>query len=309
MHPHQKDLEWRQVTIRSRYCKNKKNNSGSKYNIVFSDSNCDKTYLFDLDEVAWTDPEIEINTSKVKLMTKEQPEVLVTTIPYFQHGIPEIEEGKNEKLESSGAFKPVRLNSLSEDQKARGIATTWTEVYKAHANDGKEDLVKVQGEDGAMATLEVPANSPLNGESEAVIATQGKTVHYRHVLKKIFGLDVPGEIVTDNKALREAVQNNNIVKDKGTYINIIDLRSVVEEDDRIVSWLSGVWQPVEIRMKPAVNSRVVKTLMSSEMFRTPMVFMIWLFLMMMVVRFDLQFFSLNAVKERVYDSVNKEVVE
>ena len=46
-----------------------------------------------------------------------------------------------------------------------------------------------------------------------------------------------------------------------------------------------------------------------EMFRTPMVFMIWLFLMMMVVRFDLQFFSLNAVKERVYDSVNKEVVE
>ena len=45
------------------------------------------------------------------------------------------------------------------------------------------------------------------------------------------------------------------------------------------------------------------------MFRTPMVFMIWLFLMMMVVRFDLQFFSLNAVKERVYDSVNKEVVE
>ena len=207
------------------------------------DSNCDKTFLFDLDKVAWTDPEIEINTSK--------------------HGIPEIEEGKNEKLESSGAFKPVRLNSLSEDQKAKGIATTWTEVYKAHANDGKEDLVTVQGEDGAMATMEgtstklkVPANSPLNGESEAAIAAQ-----------------------------------------------------VVEEDNRIVSWLSGVLQPVEIRKKPAVNSRVVKTLMSSETFRTPMVFMIWLFLMMMVVRFDLQFFSLNAVKERVYDSVNKEVVE
>ena len=95
------------------------------------------------------------------------------------------------------------------------------------------------------------------------MAAQGKIVHYRHMLKQIFGVDVPGEIVTDSKALREAVQNNNIVKDKGTYINIIDLRSVVEEDDRIVSWLSGVWQPVEIRTKPAVNSRVVKTLMSS----------------------------------------------
>ena len=132
--------EWRQVTIRSRYCKNKKNNSGSKYNIVFSDSNCDKTYLFDLDEVAWTDPEIEASTSKVKLMTKEQLEVLVTTIPYFQHGIPEIQEARKkeiEKLEGFGAFKPVQMSSLSEEQKAKMIATTWTVVHKPHANDGK----------------------------------------------------------------------------------------------------------------------------------------------------------------------------
>ena len=45
------------------------------------------------------------------------------------------------------------------------------------------------------------------------------------------------------------------------------------------------------------------------MFRMPVVFMIWFFLMMMFARIDLQFFSLNAVKERIYDSVNKEVVE
>ena len=131
--------EWRQITIRSRYCKNKKNNSGTKYNVVFSDSNCDRTFLFDLDKVAWTNPEIEASTNKVKLMTKEQLEVLVTTIPYFQHGIPEIQEAKKkeiEKLEGFGAFKPVQMSSLSE-QKAKMIATTWTVVHKPHANEGK----------------------------------------------------------------------------------------------------------------------------------------------------------------------------
>jgi len=143
------------------------------------------------------------------------------------------------------------------------IATTWTMVHKPHANEGKGDLVTVQGEDGAMAILKwtstklkVPANSPLNGESEAAMAAQ-----------------------------------------------------VVEEDNMTISWLSGALQPAEILTKPAVNSRVVKTLMSSEMFGMPTVFMIWFFLMMMFVRIDLQFFSLNAVKERIYDSVNKEVVE
>ena len=125
------------------------------------------------------------------------------------------------------------------------------------------DLVTVEGEGGAMAILEwtstklkVPANSPLNGESEAAMAAQ-----------------------------------------------------VVEEDNMTISWLSGALQPADILTKPAVNSRIVKTLMRSEMFGMPMVFMIWFFLMMMLVRFDLQFFSLNAVKERIYDSVNKEVVE
>ena len=178
------------------------------------------------------------------------------------------------------------------------------------------DLVTVEGEGGAMAILEwtstklkLPAKSPLNGESEAAMAAQGKIVHYRHMLNQIFGVNVPGEIVTDSKSLKDAVQSNDTVKDKRTSVNITILRSVVEEDNMIISWLSGALQPAEILTKPAVNSRVVKTLMSSEMFRTPMVFMIWLFLMMMVVRFDLQFFSLNAVKERVYDSVNKEVVE
>ena len=73
-------------------------------------------------------------------MTKEQLEVLVTTIPYFQHRIPEIQEAKKkeiEKLEGFGAFKPVQMSSLSEEQRAKMIATTWTVVHKPHANDGK----------------------------------------------------------------------------------------------------------------------------------------------------------------------------
>ena len=76
------------------------------------------------------------------------------------------------------------------------------------------DLVTVEGENGAMAILEwtssklkVPANSPLNGESEAAMAAQGKIVHYRHMLQQIFGANVPGEIVTDSKSLEDAVQS------------------------------------------------------------------------------------------------------
>ena len=72
-------------------------------------------------------------------MSKEELKVLVTTIPYFQHGTPEIQEAKKkeiEKLESFGAFKPVKLDSLTEEQKAKIIATTWTVVHKPHANDG-----------------------------------------------------------------------------------------------------------------------------------------------------------------------------
>ena len=103
--------------------------------------------------------------------------------------------------------------------------------------------------------LKVPANSPLNGESEAAMAAQ-----------------------------------------------------VVEEDNMTISWLSGALQPADILTKPSVNSRIVKALMKSETFGTLMVFLIWFFLMMMSDRIDLQFFSLNAVKERVHDRVNKELL-
>ena len=75
--------------------------------------------------------------------------------------------------------------------------------------------------------LKVPANSPLNGESEAAMAAQGKIVHYRHMLQQIFGVNVPGEIVTDSKSLKDAVQSNNAVKDKRTSVNINILRSIL----------------------------------------------------------------------------------
>ena len=89
-------------------------------------------FLFDLDKVAWAEPETEMST-----------------VPASKHGIPEIREAKNkeiQKLESFGAFKPIQLSSLSEDQKAKVIATTWTVVHKPHANEGKGDLVTVEGE-------------------------------------------------------------------------------------------------------------------------------------------------------------------
>ena len=83
------------------------------------------------------------------------------------------------------------------------------------------------------------------------------------MLNQIFGVNVPGEIVTDSKSLKDAVQSNEIVKDKRTSVNITILRSVVEEDNMTISWLNGALQPADILTKPAVNSRIVKTLMSS----------------------------------------------
>lgn len=132
------------------------------------------------------------------------------------------------------------------------------------------DIVTLEGEDGALAILEwnasklkVPANSPLNGESEAAMVAQGKIVHYRHILNQIFGVNIPGEIITDSKSLKDAVQSNNAVKDKRTSVNITILRAVVEEDNMSISWLSGALQPADILTKPSVNSRIVKSLMST----------------------------------------------
>ena len=83
------------------------------------------------------------------------------------------------------------------------------------------------------------------------------------MLQQIFGVNVPGEIVTDSKSLKDAVQSNNAVKDKRTSVNINILRSIVEEDNMTILWLSGALQPADILTKPSVNNRIVKTLMRS----------------------------------------------
>ena len=130
------------------------------------------------------------------------------------------------------------------------------------------DLVTLEGENGAIAILEwsanklkVPANSPLNGESEAAVLAQGKICHYRHILNQIFGVNLPGEIITDSKSLKESVNSNNSVKDKRTSVNVSILRSVVEEDNMTISWISGAVQPADVFTKPSVDSKIVKTLM------------------------------------------------
>ena len=132
------------------------------------------------------------------------------------------------------------------------------------------DLVTLEGAGGAIAILEwssnkskIPSNSPLNGESEAAMQAQGKISYYRHVLKQIFGVNLPGVIVTDSKSLRDAVYSDNPVKDKRTAINITILRSVMQEDDISVEWLSGKTQPADLMTKPSVNPVVVRTLMST----------------------------------------------
>ena len=141
--------QWRSIQIKNCYRKNPKNNSGTKYNVVFSDSDSKKSYLYDLDQIAWRQSEVSMDTvepSKVRLMSKEKSDVLVTTIPYHQHGQKEVIEAKQkelEKLKSFGAFVEVKRSSLTEEQKSKMVSTTWTVVHKPQGNNG-EGLVKAR---------------------------------------------------------------------------------------------------------------------------------------------------------------------
>ena len=132
------------------------------------------------------------------------------------------------------------------------------------------DLVCLEGENGAIAVLEwgahklkVPANSPLSGESEAAMVAQGKISYYRHMLKQIFKVELPGVIVTDSKSLRDAVNSNNSVKDKRTGVSITILRSVVQDDGMAMDWLSGKTQPADVLTKPGVNPSIIRALLAT----------------------------------------------
>ena len=127
-------------------------------------------------------------------------------------------------MEGFGAFKSVQLSSLSEEQRAKMIATTWTVVHKPHANDGKGDLVTVEGENGAMAMLEwtssklkVTVNSPLNGESKAAMAAQVEEDNM--TISWLSGALQPADILTKPSVNSRIVKtlmrsgNSNCLKD------------------------------------------------------------------------------------------------
>ena len=124
-------------------------------------------------------------------------------------------------------LSPVQLENL--------IATTWTLVHKPDGDT--RDIVMVEGEGGAVSVpewnsnkMKIPATSPLAGEAEAAIKVHGRIAHHRHILQELFGIEVPGVIVTDSKSLKEAVHSNNCIKDKRTSIAVAELRAVCEED-------------------------------------------------------------------------------
>ena len=142
--------------------------------------------------------------------------------------------------------------------------------HMSHTDTVTGELVVLEGQGGKCAILEwsanklsVPANSPLNGESEAAIKGQGLVHHYRMMLFEIFNISLPGVIVTDSKSLYDAVNTNNQIKDKRTSVNLAILRAVSEEDNMKICWIPGQVQPADILTKPSVNPSVIKTLMKT----------------------------------------------
>ena len=81
------------------------------------------------------------------------------------------------------------------------------------------------------------------------------------MIQEIFNVSLPGEIVTNSKSLRDAVNSNNSIKDKRTSVNMSILRAVSEADNMKLGWMSGKIQPADIMTKPGVNASVIKTLM------------------------------------------------
>ena len=109
--------------------------------------------------------------------------------------------------------------------------------------------------------MPVPANSPLNGESEAALLGQGLVHHYRMMSSEIFNVSLTGVIVTDSKSLHDAVNTNNSIKDKRTSVNVAILWAVSEADNMKLCWIPGQVQPADVFTKPSVNPSVIKALM------------------------------------------------
>ena len=129
----------------------------------------------------------------------------------------------------------------------------------SHTDTVTGELMVLEGERGAIAILEwsanklpVPANSPLNGESEAAMLGQGLVHHYRMMLSEIFNVSLPGLIVTDLKSLHDAVNTNNSIKYKRTSVNVAILRAVSEADNMELCWIPGQAQLAHILTKPSV---------------------------------------------------------
>ena len=137
---------WRDVKIRSCYRKNKQKNPGSKYNVVFTDSDSKKTYLYDFNEIAWHEPEVVVEPNKVRLTSSETHSCMVVNIPFHQHGTKEVVDAKRkelDKLKSFRAFIEVNKKDLSPEQRSTIVSTTWAVVFKPQGNNG-EGLTKAR---------------------------------------------------------------------------------------------------------------------------------------------------------------------
>ena len=118
--------------------------------------------------------------------------------------------------------------------------------------------------------LDIPSASPLGAEAEAAIEAFGKVKFMKALMMEMLKIDnIEATIVTDSKSLKQAVESDNLVKDKRTAIAVCTLRKCKEFENIGVDWVEGENQLADILTKPSVNPLPLISVLQGNIYLYP----------------------------------------
>ena len=118
---------------------------------------------------------------------------------------------------------------------------------------------KVCPVDWSSQKLKVPAASALQAEAEAAREAYGRALHLKASFENLTGVrDMPVNIVTDSRSLKENVNSDNMPKDKRTAIAVSILREAQDSRQISINWVEGKNQLADILTKDSVNPSLLR---------------------------------------------------
>ena len=132
-------------------------------------------------------------------------------------------------------------------------------------SEGKMNII-----DWKSKKLDIPSASPLGAEAEAAIEAFGKVKFMKALMMEMLKIDnIEATIVTDSKSLKQAVESDNLVKDKRTAIAVCTLRKCKEFENIGVDWVEGENQLADILTKPSVNPLPLISVLQGNIYLYP----------------------------------------